>query len=56
MGNVVGCFFVIELLKRGVIVGLGIDGYISDMFELLKVVNIIYKYYLKDLRVGFEEL
>lgn len=55
MGNAVGCSPAIELLKRGVTVGLGTDGYTSDMFESLKVANIIHKHHLKDPRVGFEE-
>ena len=47
MGNAVGCSPAIELLKRGVTVGLGTDGYTSDMFESLKVANIIHKTSLK---------
>lgn len=55
MGNAVGCSPAIELLKRGITVGLGTDGYTSDMFESLKVANIIHKHHLCDPRVGFGE-
>uniref|UniRef100_UPI0005A814D8 amidohydrolase family protein n=1 Tax=Faecalimicrobium dakarense TaxID=1301100 RepID=UPI0005A814D8 len=55
MGNAVGCSPAIELLNRGITVGLGTDGYTSDMFESLKVANIIHKHHLCDPRVGFVE-
>ena len=55
MGNAVGCSPVIELMKKDIIVGLGTDGYTSDMFESLKVANIIHKHQLSDPRVGFME-
>lgn len=55
MGNAVGCSPVIELMKKGIIVGLGTDGYTSDMFESLKVANIIHKHHLGDPRYGFME-
>ncbi|RDY26416.1 putative aminohydrolase SsnA [Romboutsia weinsteinii] len=55
MGNAVGCSPAIELLKKGITVGLGTDGYTSDMFESLKVANIIHKHHLCDPRVGFGE-
>ena len=55
MGNAVGCSPVIELLDRGITVGLGTDGYTSDMFESLKVANIIHKHHLCDPRFGFME-
>ena len=55
MGNAVGCSPVIELLDRGINVGLGTDGYTSDMFESLKVANIIHKHHLCDPRFGFME-
>lgn len=55
MGNAVGCSPAIELLNRGITVGLGTDGYTSDMFESLKVSNIIHKHHLCDPRSGFME-
>lgn len=46
MGNAVGCAPVLELCKQGVYPGLGTDGYTSDMFESLKVANILHKHSL----------
>lgn len=44
MGNAVGCAPVLKMLGRGVRVGLGTDGYTSDMFESLKVANLLHKH------------
>jgi len=44
MGNAVGTANVPKLLKAGVLVGLGTDAYTQDMFESLKVANIIHKH------------
>ena len=44
MANAVGCAPVLEMLRCGVRVGLGTDGYTSDMFESLKVANILHKH------------
>ena len=37
MGNAVGCSPVLQLMKRGITVGLGTDAYTNDMLESLKV-------------------
>lgn len=55
MGNAVGCAPVIEMIKMGLVVGLGTDGYTSDMLESMKVENIIHKHNLCDSNVGFME-
>jgi len=44
MGNAVGCSPALDLLAKGINVGLGTDGYTSDMFESMKVANIIHKH------------
>jgi putative selenium metabolism protein SsnA len=44
MGNAVGCAPVLKMIDRGVRVGLGSDGYTSDMFESLKVANLLAKH------------
>jgi putative selenium metabolism protein SsnA len=44
MGNAVGCAPALEMASRGVRVGLGSDGYSSDMFESLKVANLLHKH------------
>lgn len=56
MGNAVGCSPVLEFIKRGISVGLGTDGYTSDMMESIKVGNIIHKHNLCDPNVGFNEV
>ena len=56
MGNAVGTSPVIEMMKRGVRVGLGTDGYTSDMFESMKVANIIHKHHLCDPRAAWGEV
>lgn len=56
MGNAVGSPPVIEMMRRGIRVGLGTDGYTSDMFESMKVANILHKHNLSDPRVAWKEV
>lgn len=56
MGNAVGCSPVIEFMKRDLNVGLGTDGYTSDMFQSIKVGNLIHKHNLCDPNVGWSEI
>lgn len=56
MGNAVGCAPVIDMVRRGVHVGLGTDGYTCDMFESLKVANILHKHHLADPGAGWTEV
>ncbi len=44
MANAVGCAPVLDMVERGVRVGLGTDGYTCDMFESLKVANLLHKH------------
>ncbi len=44
MANAVGYAPVLDMLRRGVRVGLGTDGYTCDMFESLKVANVLHKH------------
>jgi putative selenium metabolism protein SsnA len=44
MGNAVGCAPALEMVKRGVRVGLGSDGYTCDMFESLKAASLLHKH------------
>jgi putative selenium metabolism protein SsnA len=55
MGNAVGCGPVLQILGGGVTLGLGTDGYTSDMFESLKVANIIHKHHLCDPSLAWGE-
>lgn len=44
MGNAVGCPPTLDIFNAGVLTGLGTDGYTNDMFESLKVANILHKH------------
>lgn len=44
MGNAVGVSPVLGMFERGVNLGLGTDGYTSDMFESLKAANCLHKH------------
>ena len=55
MGNAVGCAPVLEMMRRGVHVGLGTDGYTADMFESMKAANLLQKHHAGDPRVAWAE-
>jgi putative selenium metabolism protein SsnA len=55
MANAVGCAPVLEMMRRGVRVGLGTDGYTADMFESMKAANLIHKHQSGDPRAGWAE-
>jgi len=55
MGNAVGIPPCIEMLRRGILLGLGTDGYTNDMLESEKVTNIIHKHVLADPGAGWSE-
>jgi putative selenium metabolism protein SsnA len=44
MGNAVGVSPVLDMLKKGILVGMGTDGYTSDMTESLKTTAILHKH------------
>jgi putative selenium metabolism protein SsnA len=44
MGNAVGVSPVLEMVKRGILVGLGTDGYTADMTESLKTAGVLHKH------------
>jgi putative selenium metabolism protein SsnA len=56
MGNAVGCAPVGDMLAVGVVVGLGTDGYTGDMFESLKVANVLRKFVSGDPNAGWTEV
>ena len=56
MGNAVGCTPVLELVKKGITLGLGTDGYTSDIFESMKVANILQKHHNCDPSVAWGEI
>jgi len=55
MGNAVGCAPILRMLKQGVRVGLGTDGYTCDMLESLKVANILHKHAAQNPSVAWAE-
>ena len=48
MGNAVGIPPCMEMMRRGILLGLGTDGYTNDMLESEKVANVIHKHVLCD--------
>ena len=55
MGNAVGCADILKMMEEGILVGLGTDGYTTDMFESLKAANLIQKHVKGDPSVAWSE-
>lgn len=55
MGNAVGCAAILKLLEKGILLGLGTDGYATDMLESYKVTNMLHKHNLCDPSVAWME-
>ena len=56
MGNACGCPPTMEIFKRGILTGLGTDGYTHDMFESFKVANVLHKHSLCDANAAWSEV
>lgn len=56
MGNACGCPPTMELVHRGILTGLGTDGYTHDMLESWKVANILHKHHLCDPTAAWSEV
>ncbi|AIF51392.1 putative aminohydrolase SsnA [Pelosinus sp. UFO1] len=56
MGNAVGCAPILTLMEKGIVVGLGTDGYTTDMFESYKVANLLHKHDRKSPSVAWGEV
>lgn len=56
MGNACGCPPALELVKRGIVTGLGTDGYTHDMTESFKVANVLHKHHLCDANAAWGEV
>ncbi len=62
MGNAVGCAPVLQMMQKGITVGMGTDAYTHDMLESLKVFLIIQRHnaclpdvaFMEDMRMLFE--
>lgn len=55
MGNAVGCSAALHMMDKGILMGLGTDGYTTDMLESFKVANILHKHQLGDPSVAWGE-
>ncbi len=55
MNNAVGVAPILEFFDKGILTGLGTDGYTPSMFESVKVAYILPKLHYKDPRVGGSE-
>ena len=56
MGNACGCPPTMELVHRGILTGLGTDGYTHDMIESYKVANVLHKHHLCDVNAAWGEV
>lgn len=56
MGNACGCPPTMELVHRGILAGLGTDGYTHDMMESYKVANVLHKHHLCDATAAWGEV
>lgn len=55
MGNAVGRTPIFKLLDKGITLGLGTDGYTSDMSESLKVAKVLHSHDLVNSNIGWGE-
>ncbi|MCC8026166.1 MAG: putative aminohydrolase SsnA [Clostridium sp.] len=56
MGNACGCPPTMEIVHRGILTGLGTDGYTHDMTESYKVANVLHKHHLCDANAAWGEV
>lgn len=56
MGNAVGCSPILKMHQKGIVLGLGTDGYTADMMESYKVANLIHKHVNQDPTVAWGEV
>ena len=56
MGNACGCPPTMGIVHRGILTGLGTDGYTQDMLESYKVANVLHKHHLCDPNAAWSEV
>lgn len=56
MGNACGCPPTMRIFQKGILTGLGTDGYTHDMFESYKVANVLHKHSLCDAGAAWAEV
>jgi len=55
MGNAVGCADILTQFQKGVLSGMGTDGYTTDMLMSMKTANILHKHQMGDPSVAWVE-
>ena len=56
MGNACGCPPTMAIVHKGILTGLGTDGYTHDMTESYKVANVLHKHHLCDPNAAWAEV
>ncbi|MDR1018680.1 MAG: putative aminohydrolase SsnA [Lachnospiraceae bacterium] len=56
MGNACGCPPTMKIFQKGILTGLGTDGYTHDMYESYKVGNLLHKHSLCDANAAWGEI
>ena len=56
MGNACGCPPTMEIVHRGILTGLGTDGYTRYVLESYKVANVLHKHHLCDANAAWGEV
>ena len=56
MGNACGCPPTMRIVQKGILTGLGTDGYTHDMLESYKVANVLHKHHLCDPGAAWAEI
>ncbi len=56
MGNACGCPPTMEIVHKGIVTGLGTDGYTHDMLESWKVANVLHKHHLVNANAAWGEV
>ncbi len=56
MGNACGCPPTMHIVHKGILTGLGTDGYTHDMTESYKVANVLHKHHLCDGNAAWTEV
>lgn len=56
MGNACGCPPTMRMVQKGILTGLGTDGYTHDMMESWKVANVLHKHSLCDPNAAWGEV
>ena len=56
MGNAVGCSPILKMAEKGILLGLGTDGYVSDMLQSYKMANALQKHHNQHPNVAWGEI